>query len=226
MPFATCSMAMLRSRFVRAARRRALPTGVAGAASCHLPSWCAEWKHRYPEAGIAIALGPASGIVGLDLDHDVDGLHARILEAAGPSPVGKRGARGATYFYRHSGERSRAFARDGQTVAEILSQGRLVILPPTIHPGTGQPYEWVTPQRLLNRDAATLPPLNAAGVAGLFEQGKPPPRRREAPARRPADADRLAEALRHIPADDYHRLDSGGHGAQSRPGRRRVCAVG
>jgi hypothetical protein len=180
--------------------------------------WCSElpppelvraWIRRYPDAGIAIALGPASGITALDLDHDVDGLHERILDAAGLSPVAKRGARAPTYFYRHSGERSRTFGRNGETVAEILSQGRLVILPPTIHPDTGRPYEWVTPQRLLNREAASLPPLNAAGVAALFESNRKTERPRRA-SPRPVSPDRtgkagiIADALKHIPADDYH----------------------
>src|SRR5438132_779926 len=49
-----------------------------------------EWANRYPDAGLAIALGPASGLTALDLDYDVDGMHARVLEAAGPSPVAKR----------------------------------------------------------------------------------------------------------------------------------------
>src|SRR5262249_6108452 len=130
-------------------------------------------------------------------------------EAAGPSPCGKKGKKGGTSFYRHGGENSRSFSRNGQVVAEILSQGRLVILPPTIHPDTGKPYVWTTPQRLLNRDPATLPTLNAAGIAALLEPERQPTRRREA-APRPATRDRqaeaalLAEALRHISPDcDY-----------------------
>jgi hypothetical protein len=167
------------------------------------PELVQAWVRQYPRAGIAVALGPAFGIVALDLDHDVDGLHARVLEDAGSSPVAKRAAKGPTYFYRYAGERSRSFARNGQTVAEILSTGRLVILPPTIHPDTGKPYQWVTPQRLLNRDPASLPPLNAAGVAALFEPAQQPPRRREALAHIPASAAILADALRHIAPEGY-----------------------
>jgi hypothetical protein len=175
------------------------------------PELVQEWIRRYgADAGIAIATGPASGIVALDLDHD-DGSHAAILEAAGPSPVGKIGARGATYFYRYSGESSRAFRRNGETICEVLAGKRLVIIPPTIHPDTGRAYEWTTPARLINYHASQLPPLNAAGVAALFEapERKPPRSRRAKP--RPAarsgsaDAELIAEALSHIPADlDRH----------------------
>lgn len=181
------------------------------------PRWCDQlpppelvqaWARQYPRAGIALATGPASGIVALDLDHD-DGTHAAILKAAGPSPVGKLGARGATYFYRYSGERSQAFRRSGETVCEILAGKRLVIIPPTVHPDTHRPYEWTTPERLLNRSPSQLPPLNAVGVAVLFEEPARKPERTRAASPRPAarsasaDAEMIADALRYIPADAY-----------------------
>jgi hypothetical protein len=180
------------------------------------PRWCEElpspemvatWARRYPDAGLAIACGPASGITALDLDDDIDGLHARIYEELGPSPVAKRGARAPTYFYRYNGERSRVLRRNGQTVAEILAGKRLVIIPPTIHPDIGQPYQWLTPETLLERSAASLPTLDAGRLAALFDE----PRRRRARPRSTApgttnrDAGLIAEALKHIPADiDRH----------------------
>jgi hypothetical protein len=180
------------------------------------PRWCDElpspdlvatWARRYPDAGLALVCGPASGLTALDLDDDVDGLHARICEALGPSPVAKRGARAPTHFYRYSGERSCALRKDGQTVAEILAGKRLVIIPPTIHPDTGQPYTWLTPETLLDRPAASLPTLDATRLAALFE---PPKRRRPRPrspesGTRSRDAGVIAEALKHIPPDlDRH----------------------
>jgi hypothetical protein len=159
-----------------------------------------DWAQRYPDAGLALALGPASGVAALDLDHDMGGLHARVQEAAGSSPVAKRGQKGLTLFYRYGGERSRSFRRDGLTVAEILAGGRLAILPPTLHPATGRPYIWLTPATLLNIAPASLPPLNAAGVAALFE---PPPQPRRRRKWRPAQAASreavFAEALAYIP---------------------------
>jgi hypothetical protein len=165
-----------------------------------------EWARIYSEAGLSIALGSASGITALDLDYDIDGLHARILEASGPSPVAKRGQKGATQFYRFGGERSRAFRRNGQTVAEVLASGRLVILPPTTHPGTGRPYVWLTPATLLDSAPSSLPPLDAAAVAALFDPPPQPPRRRQSrPPRECSRSAALAEALAHIPACcDYH----------------------
>jgi hypothetical protein len=167
-----------------------------------------EWAERYPDAGLALALGPACGVCALDLDHDMDGLHARILAAAGPSPVAKKGQKGATEFYRYTGEKSRSYRRGSQTIAEILAGGRLVIVPPTVHPGTGKPYVWLTAVTLLDVAADALPPLNAAAVAALFEPPAQPPRRRKSnPPREGARAadpgsssgQALAQALSHIP---------------------------
>jgi hypothetical protein len=165
-----------------------------------------EWAERYPDAGLAVALGPSCGVCALDLDHDIDGLHAKVLAAAGPAPVAKRGQKGATLFYRYAGEKSRAFRKGGQTVAEILAGGRLVILPPTIHPDTGRPYQWVTAETLLDRDPASLPPLDAAAVAALLDPPRVPrpPRRRQATVPQDNRTATLAEALAHIPPDDYY----------------------
>jgi hypothetical protein len=181
----------------------------------HWSRWCRErpspelvqsWARRFPAAGLGIALGPASGVIALDLDHDLDGVHARVLEAAGgASPVGKRGAKGVTYFYRYAGERSRAFARAGHSVAELRSTGALVVIPPTIHPDTGRPYEWVTRETLLDRAPASLPTLDAARIAAIFECPRRPRPCRDTATRQPATAAILAEALHHIPADcHYH----------------------
>jgi hypothetical protein len=176
--------------------------------------WCRElpspelvqhWISRYPKAGLGIALGPASGVIALDLDYDVDGLHARVLDAAGPSPVAKRGQKGVTYFYCYAGERTRAFARAGHSVAELRSTGALVVIPPSIHPDTGRPYEWVTPETLLDRDPASLPTLDAARIGAIFERPRRPRPRREDFTDRPASAAILAEALHYISPDcDYH----------------------
>jgi hypothetical protein len=159
-----------------------------------------EWAERYPDAGLSLALGPSCGVAAIDFDHDVGGLHARILEAAGPSPVAKRGQKGATLFYRHAGERSRAFRQASQTVAEILAGGRLVIVPPTVHPVTDRPYVWLTEATLLDVAADALPPLKAEAVAALFEPPAQPPRRRKSnPPREGSRAAEIAAALSHIP---------------------------
>jgi hypothetical protein len=52
----------------------------------------------WPDRNIGLALGPASGVIALDFDYDVDGRHAEIIRVIGDSPVKKRGAKGHTGF--------------------------------------------------------------------------------------------------------------------------------
>jgi len=62
-----------------------------------LPGWqryCKERTNRetldmwlgWPDRNIGLALGPASGIIALDFDYDVDGRHAEIIRIIGDSP--------------------------------------------------------------------------------------------------------------------------------------------
>src|SRR5262249_11856008 len=67
--------------------------------------------------------------------------------------------------------------------------------------------QWLTPETLLDRDAASLPALDAERLAALFDEPRrqrPRPRSRE-PRTTSRDACLIAEALKHIPADiDRH----------------------
>ena len=139
-----------------------------GEKAIKLPGWqryCKERANRetldmwlgWPDRNIGLALGPASGVVALDFDYDVDGRHAEIIRILGDSPVKKRGAKGHTGFYRFSNQRSVKYSIGTESVLEVLSTGRQTVLPPSIHPDTKKPYEWLTlthPPRSLARGFA------------------------------------------------------------------------
>ena len=64
------------------------------------------WE-RWPDAGVAVALGPASGragqiLVAADVDTEEPQVVAALMAVLPPSPVRKRGAKGSTLFYRAS----------------------------------------------------------------------------------------------------------------------------
>jgi Bifunctional DNA primase/polymerase, N-terminal len=110
----------------------------------------------WPEAGVGLVLGRASGyLTGVDIDTDDPELQSAILQKLPPSPVQKAGAKGCTLFFRGS-ETIRAQSWPG--ALDLLAAGRFVVLAPTIHP-SGVPYRWLGPETLLNTSVEELPLL-------------------------------------------------------------------
>lgn len=124
-----------------------------------LPNVVRGWT-GWPDAGVGIALG--RNVVAIDIDTDDPDARARIEAVLPVSPVGKRGRRGVTYFYRGDTNkiRSRAFKIDGQGIVDLLAHGKQTVLPPSIHPVTGEPYHWLPGMASLDEVSATdLPEL-------------------------------------------------------------------
>lgn len=118
----------------------------------------AEW----PDAGVCIAHGL---VVGLDIDTDRKDVAEAALSAVGPSPVRRKGSKGWMGYYRpgkaaegHTA-RVRWYDADGVVCAELLLRGTQSVIPPSIHPGTGQPYRWITPDSLEDTPLDDLPEL-------------------------------------------------------------------
>ncbi len=107
------------------------------------PKQIKEWSSDQG-AGVGIVLGKASqNVVAIDIDDErVEGTMRQILPA---SPVEKIGKRGCTIFYRASEElaaNGRKYkSKDGMLV-EFLATGQQTVIPPTIHPDTGEEYRW------------------------------------------------------------------------------------
>ena len=117
--------------------------------------------NTWPDAGVCVALGPASGnLIALDIDTDDGKIIAAIESVIEPSPVQKMGKKGRTLFYRSSGNvASCAFNVLGGRVLDLLSNGKQSLLPPTVHPDTGQPYVWLTMATLEDTTVDRLPML-------------------------------------------------------------------
>ncbi|WP_198293024.1 bifunctional DNA primase/polymerase [Methylobacterium sp. WSM2598] len=131
-----------------------------------MDDWQARFRHRLPvdveidrwsdsDAGVGIALGPPSGgVVSADIDTDDPEIRAAILGVLPATTVGKAGQKGETLFYRGSAKfPSRAFNVPGPggkpvRVLDLLGQGKQTVLPPTVHPDTGEPYRWTRLQSL------------------------------------------------------------------------------
>ena len=112
------------------------------------------------QTGIGLCLGPASNLIAIDIDTD----DKKILDLIPPSPIVRRGKKGEVRFYQFKkGVESRTYHT---SKVEILSTGRQVVLPPSIHPETGKPYVWVS-QDLLTFNLSLLPEISLEFISKL-----------------------------------------------------------
>ena len=97
------------------------------------------------------------------------------MAALPPSNVGKKGMKGLTLCFRGdtSNFRSRQFKIDGLGAVDLLADGKQSVLPPSIHPKTGRPYEWMSERTLLDTPLAELAEV-PDNVEELIEQALTP----------------------------------------------------
>jgi len=126
----------------------------------------AGWSERpepittpQPGAGVGVRLG--KGVVALDYDNEEAAL--RVSEIMGGSPVNKAGVMAWTEFYRTgSGVASEDFVdENGELMLQVLSDGRQTVIPPSIHPDSGEPYRWTNGASLYDTKPDQLPELPA-----------------------------------------------------------------
>ena len=133
-----------------------------------------QWE-QWPGAGVCVAHGR---VIGLDVDTDRDDVAAAVLRAIEPSPVKRRGSKGYMGYYRPGGGLDDLTARvrwyDGDSVVcEILLHGTQSVIPPTVHPDTDKPYQWLTDETLTDTSIDELPELTGDHVKRLdSELGK------------------------------------------------------
>jgi hypothetical protein len=135
------------------------------------------WE-RWPDAGVCIAIDHRLKVI--DIDTDDPELMGAVLSVLPETEVKKRGAKGFSAFYGGSPAIvSAPFSVGKERVVDLLAHGRQTVLPPTIHPNTGQPYTWITEDTLHDVSIDQLPvlPDNIAElIAGvLAPYGYEPP---------------------------------------------------
>lgn len=128
-----------------------------------------EWVSRYPNKNIGVTCGAASRLIVLDFDTLDEELHRKTKEIIPPSPVLKRGEKPFAAFYKYEGQKSLKIRKPGNNKPEIeiLSDGNQTVLPPSIHPDTGRPYRYLTPNTLLDINPEELPSLPQSVIAQL-----------------------------------------------------------
>lgn len=118
--------------------------------------------NRWPDAGVCIAIDHRLKVI--DIDTDDAALMTAVLSVLPDSPVKKRGNKGFSAFYRGSNAIvntpfSIATATKPLRVVDLLAHGRQTVLPPTVHPESLKPYEWVTSDTLVDTPLHQLPLL-------------------------------------------------------------------
>ena len=124
--------------------------------------WLRECGHWNVGLNMGTVLSDGTRLGGIDIDHDDHVNLGKVLLRNPPS--GRFGSKGALFFVRYLptvGKTQRLSVKNqpedgyGQ-VLELLFDGTLCVIPPSIHPDTGQPYRWIgTP--LYEIDLLTLP---------------------------------------------------------------------
>jgi hypothetical protein len=100
-----------------------------------------DWLVTYPKGNIGLPLGPCSSLCIIDIDTEDATVDAAIREICGPTPWVRVGKKGAALAYRFEGQKNfRLRGADGGMICEFLGLGNQVVLPPSIHSDTGQPY--------------------------------------------------------------------------------------
>lgn len=154
------------------------------------PDEIRSWWDRHPGLNVGVALGPVSGLVGIDVDdEDGDELLAEMSGGDLPETWEYTTGKGRRLLYRlPEGVTvvNQAFRRPG-TEIEILrfmSQGGQVVLPPSVHPNKSV-YRW--------RASHAPDEMPAADVPQWMRGGK----REESSATRPADGELITEGGRN-----------------------------
>lgn len=117
-----------------------------------------SWEELFNNGkiNIGVTCGEASGIIVLDIDTD----DREMLGACPSSPVVRKGKKGEARFFRYDASIvSRAFH-----LLDVLSDGRQVLVPPSIHPDTKRPYAWLTEETLMDYKPHELPTLDMSFV--------------------------------------------------------------
>jgi hypothetical protein len=148
------------------------------------------WWEANPLLNLGVALGPVSGIVGIDVD-DEDG-DTLLLELAGddlPKTWEYSTGKGRRLLYRLPAGvhvRTTSFKRPGTEIEilRLMGRGSQVVLPPSVHPN-GSVYRW---KALLGPDD-----MSAADVPAWMVAGPVPDR----PAATISDGEMISEGGRN-----------------------------
>lgn len=100
----------------------------------------AHWLETYPKSNLGLPFGPACGLCAIDID-TTDPELIQIIEDCLPlSPWRRVGAKGCALIFKWAGQKNFKIRDDSGMIVEFLGLGNQMVLPPSIHPDTGEAY--------------------------------------------------------------------------------------
>jgi hypothetical protein len=103
-----------------------------------------EWREKGLLDQVAIVCGAVSGIIVLDVDdpEKFEAWRTQNGHSMPPTPMVRTSGGKYHVYFKHPGGRVKNSVKKIPG-ADIKADGGYVVAPPSIHPTTGEPYEWV-----------------------------------------------------------------------------------
>lgn len=100
-----------------------------------------HWLVEYPNCNVGLPFGPASGLCAIDVD-TLDPDQVKAIESVIPlSPWIRVGKKGYGAVFKWQGQRNfKIRDSENNSIVEFLGLGNQLVLPPSIHPDTKEPY--------------------------------------------------------------------------------------
>lgn len=109
----------------------------------HMPSQAVQqhWLASHPDSNIGLPFGEASGLCAIDIDIEDEAVIDVMLDVLPKSPWKRVGKKGMGLIYRWQGQPNfKLRDSNNQSIVEFLGFGNQMVMPPSIHPDTKQPY--------------------------------------------------------------------------------------
>lgn len=153
--------------------------------SCLVPKWSelfcknfpdqkmqAKLVKKYHKEDIGLAMGRSTGLVGIDFDYempDAKAIEALVLGVLPRAVIIKKGQKGWTRFYKFDESiKNKSINRFGSRMIDVLSTGRLTVLPPSQHKA-GMKYHWLSYTNMLDAEPGDYKPITALDISRLEE---------------------------------------------------------
>jgi len=137
----------------------------------------ASWARNWPDAGLAVALGPVSNLFVIDVDGPEG--HEALLAHLGTEPVAPKALSGSRrpfryhLFFRHPSVPTKATATPWHAKLEFRGKGGIVVIPPSLHK-SGQHYAWAPGQSPADLPFPPVPEQIIAALQVRNRRRRPP----------------------------------------------------